>query len=57
MQDEEAARQELAQNWAQYDAQERARCLGQTEVGGFPSHVEVIECLRVTVEVRRQSPR
>ena len=35
---------------------ERARCLGQTEVGGFPSYVEVIECLRVTVDVRRQYP-
>jgi hypothetical protein len=47
--DERSARDELAQNWSKYDAQERARCIGQTEVGGFPSCVEVLECLLVTV--------
>jgi hypothetical protein len=53
--DEEAARQELAENWTKYDAQERTRCVGQTEVGGFPSYVEVAECLRVTVDNKPRS--
>jgi LAS superfamily LD-carboxypeptidase LdcB len=49
--DEKSARDELAQTWSKYDAQERRRCIGQTEVGGFPSYVEVLECLLVTVNV------
>lgn len=51
MNDEESARRELVQSWSRYNAQERARCIGQTEVGGFPSYVEVLECLLVTVNV------
>jgi hypothetical protein len=54
MSDEESAHRELAQSWSKYDAQERRRCIGQTEVGGFPSYVEVLECLVVTVEGNSQ---
>jgi hypothetical protein len=57
MKDEDAARQELNQDWAKYDAKERTRCVGQTTVGGFPSYVEVVECLRVTVDLKSQPPR
>ena len=49
--DEESARQELFQSWSKYDTREQMRCLGQTEIGGFPSYVEVLECLLVTVNV------
>ena len=49
--DEESARQELFQSWSKYNLQEQARCVGQTQVGGFPSYVEVLECLLVTVNV------
>src|SRR5262249_16129675 len=43
MNDEESARQELVKTWSKYNAQDRARCRGQSEVGGFPSYVEVLE--------------
>jgi hypothetical protein len=51
MDDEESAHRELVQSWSKYNTQQRARCIGQTEVGGFPSYVEVLECLLVTVNV------
>jgi hypothetical protein len=51
MKDEESARQQLVQTWSKYTPQEKSRCVGQTEVGGTPSYVEVLECLLVTVGV------
>jgi hypothetical protein len=52
MNDEESARQELVQTWSKYAPQDKARCVGQTEDGGMPSYVEVVECLLVTVRVK-----
>jgi hypothetical protein len=51
MKDEESARRQLFQTWSKYTPQEKSRCVGQTEVGGTPSYVEVLECLLVTVGV------
>jgi hypothetical protein len=51
MNDEESARKELTNTWTKYTQQEKTRCVGQTEVGGTPSYVEVLECLLVTVGV------
>jgi hypothetical protein len=51
MADEESAKQELQQSWTKYSAADKRRCVGQTEDGGMPSYVEVIECLLVTINV------
>jgi hypothetical protein len=51
MNDEESARKELTNTWSKYTPQEKSRCVGQTEVGGIPSYVEILECLLVTVGV------
>ena len=51
MADEESAKQELQQSWSKYSAADKRRCVGQTEDGGMPSYVEVIECLLVTINV------
>jgi hypothetical protein len=51
MNDEESAHQQLVQTWSKYTPQEKSRCVGQTEVGGIPSYVEILECLLVTVGV------
>jgi hypothetical protein len=51
MNDEESAHQQLVQTWSKYTPQEKSRCVGQTEVGGMPSYVEILECLLVTVGV------
>jgi hypothetical protein len=56
MNDEESAHEQLVQSWSKYGAQDKTRCLGQTEDGGMPSYVEVLECLLVTVGVDNPVP-
>src|SRR6476660_4442631 len=48
MDDEEAARQELIQNWSSFTPQDQVRCVGQTQINGMPSYAEVLACLQVT---------
>ena len=55
MADEDSAKQELQQSWSKYSADDKRRCVGQTDVGGVPSYVEVLECLLVTVNVDNPS--
>jgi hypothetical protein len=56
MNDEESAHEQLVQSWSKYNAQDKGRCVGQTEDGGMPSYVEVLECLLVTVGVDNPVP-
>ena len=56
MADEDSARQQLDQSWSSYSATDKRRCVGQTEDGGMPSYVEVLECLLVTVGVNNPVP-
>ena len=56
MNDEESAHEQLVQNWSKYSGAEKTRCVGQTEDGGMPSYVEVLECLLVTVGVDNPVP-
>jgi hypothetical protein len=56
MNDEDSAHEQLVQSWSKYNAPEKARCVGQTEDGGMPSYVEVLECLLVTVGVDNPVP-
>ena len=56
MNDEESAHEQLVQSWSKYSAGDKTRCVGQTEVGGMPSYVEVLECLLVTVNVGNPVP-
>jgi hypothetical protein len=53
--DEESAKQELQRSWSKYPAADKRRCVGQTEDGGMPSYVEVLECLLVTINVDNSS--
>jgi hypothetical protein len=56
MNDEESAHEQLVQSWSKYSTPEKTRCVGQTEDGGMPSYVEVLECLLVTVGVDNPLP-
>ena len=47
MADEDSAKKELQESWSKYSANDKKRCVGQTEDGGMPSYVEVQECLVV----------
>ena len=51
MADEDSAKEELEKSWSKYSAADKRRCVGQTDVGGMPSYVEVVECLLVTINV------
>jgi hypothetical protein len=53
--DEEAARQQLLQSWSSFTAQDQARCVGQTQMNGMPSYVEVLGCLLVTAKSSPQA--
>jgi hypothetical protein len=53
MADEDSAKEELQKNWSKYSAADKRRCVGQTDVGGMPSYVEVVECLQVTVDLNK----
>jgi hypothetical protein len=50
MDDEEVARQQLLQSWSSFTPQDQARCVGQTQINGMPSYVEVLGCLLVTAK-------
>lgn len=52
---ETAARNELAERWAQFPASERDRCLRLTTVSKMPSYVQVITCLDMARQVREKS--
>jgi hypothetical protein len=54
IEDEEAARQQLVQNWSGFTPQDRTRCIGQTQINGMPSYVEVLACLQVTAKSTAQ---
>jgi hypothetical protein len=45
--DENSARAEIETQWAQFSANLRDRCISETQVGGSPSYVDVLECLRL----------
>ncbi len=47
MKDEGAARSELQRQWAQVEAANRATCVEETGIGGYPSYVEVLTCLQM----------
>jgi hypothetical protein len=51
MKDEESARLQLVQTWSKYIPQDKSRCVAETEVGGKPSYVEILECLLEIVGV------
>ncbi len=44
--DETGARTEIETRWAQFSIKLRDRCIAETQVGGGPSYVDVLECLR-----------
>jgi hypothetical protein len=50
---ETAAHDDLAKQWAQFPAADRARCVRLTTVSKMPSYVQVITCLEMARDARR----
>jgi hypothetical protein len=46
--DEETARNTLNQQWTQFTAKGRSDCVQTAEIGGRPSYVQLLICLRAT---------
>jgi hypothetical protein len=52
---EAAARNQLAEQWAQFPAAERDRCVRLTTSSRMPSYVQVITCLEMARSARQSS--
>jgi hypothetical protein len=51
--DEERARQQLAAEWAQFPAGDRAECVRESgNIPGLASYVELLTCLQIAREAR-----
>lgn len=51
-QDEKEARDSLATQWKNFPAADRNECLAETQIGGFPSYVQVLTCLEMARDAR-----
>ena len=49
---EKDARQQLKEQWSQFTAGDRSRCLSLSTMGGIPSYVELLTCLEISRAAR-----
>jgi hypothetical protein len=52
--DEAVALRQLKQAWTRFTGTERTTCVGETTIGGFASYVELLTCLEMTSDVRKE---
>jgi hypothetical protein len=50
---EQAAREELVKQWAQFTPADKAHCLRLSTLAGDPTYTELITCLEIEREVRK----
>jgi hypothetical protein len=46
--DETDAKNELTKRWSQFSASSKKSCIGEAEIGGDVSYVELLTCLEMT---------
>jgi hypothetical protein len=46
------ARNELKSRWSQFPAADRRSCAAETQIGGYPSYVQVLTCLEIARDAR-----
>jgi LAS superfamily LD-carboxypeptidase LdcB len=51
-QDEKEARDALSSQWKNFSAADRRECVAATQVGGYPSYVQVLTCLEMARDAR-----
>jgi hypothetical protein len=56
MDDERAARDELAQKWSQFGSEDRARCIRLSTNDHSASYVEVLTCLEMGLAAKKLHP-
>jgi hypothetical protein len=47
---ENEARDRLAKSWRSFKSSSRRDCLGETQIGGVPSYVDLLSCLQLGKE-------
>jgi len=51
--DEQQALTQLQTQWSQFRESDEAQCIGETNVGGTPSYVDLLTCLQLAKEARQ----
>lgn len=51
-QSEQQARDALASQWQNFPVADKRNCVAETNVGGFPSYVQVLVCLELARDAR-----
>jgi hypothetical protein len=51
--DEKAARDQLAKDWGTYSADDKNHCLSMVSTGGDPSYVELLSCLEMSRDAKK----
>jgi hypothetical protein len=54
MRDENEARHQLDKQWAQFSPREHNLCTSVTRTGGAPSYVDLLVCLKMYQEAKRE---
>lgn len=50
--DEKEARDSLVAQWKNFPVADRKECIAETQIGGFPSYVQVLTCLEMARDAR-----
>jgi hypothetical protein len=50
--DEQHAKQQLAREWSNFAAADKAQCIKETNIDGTPSYVELRVCLKMASDTR-----
>lgn len=53
LKDEQAAREQLVDQWASFTAADRAKCLNLSKMGGKPTYTEMLTCLEMMRDAKR----
>ena len=52
--DEAAARQKLEGEWTQFAPADKSTCITESTIGGFASYVDLLTCLEMSNDVRKE---
>jgi hypothetical protein len=53
--DEAVALRQLQQAWTKFAGTDKKTCVGETAIGGFVSYVELLTCLEMASDVRKDN--
>ena len=51
--DERRARAQLRTQWHRFRAADKMQCIGEADIGGTPSYVDLLTCLQLAKDARR----